>query len=63
MVNIAINDYYSNKLKICKGIISISVSVREELDTIKDAEMHSFTDHDNADSERATTSTKGRLEA
>ncbi len=63
MVNLAINDYYDNKLKINKGIISLSASRREELNTAMDAEMHSFTDHDTVNSERATTSMKRRLEA
>ncbi len=63
MVNLAINDYYNQKLIITNGNISMSVSEREELDTTMDAEMHSFTDHDNADSERTITSKKRRLEA
>ncbi|MHA1185868.1 MAG: hypothetical protein ACTSXA_03180 [Candidatus Heimdallarchaeota archaeon] len=46
MVNLAINDYHNNKIKITKGIISISTSKRGELATVMDAEMHSFTDHE-----------------
>lgn len=63
MVNIAINDYYSKRLKVNKGNISLSASVRGKLDTAMDAERHSFTDHDNANSESPTNSKKRRLEA
>ncbi len=63
MVNLAINDYYDGRLIMENGNISLSASKREELDTAMDAEMHSFADHDNANSERATTSKKRRLEA
>ena len=63
MLNLAINDYYDKKLKITNGTISLSASGREELETAKDAEKRSFPDHDTADSERATTSKKRRLEA
>ena len=63
MVNLAINDYYNEKLKITKGIISLSASNGEELFTATDAEMHSFTDHINANLERATTSKMRRLKA
>jgi len=63
MVNLAINDYYDGKLKISKGKISLSASKRGELVTAMDAETHSFPNHDTANSERATTSKKRRLEA
>ncbi|MHA1124881.1 MAG: hypothetical protein ACTSO7_06535 [Candidatus Heimdallarchaeota archaeon] len=56
MVNLTVNDYYDKKLTITKGKISLSASGRDELKTAMDAEMHSFTDHDTVNSERATTS-------
>ncbi len=46
MLNLAINDSYNKRLKITKRIISLSVSNREELDTINDVEMYSITDRD-----------------
>jgi len=46
MVNLAINDFCNSKLKVTKGIISLSASEREELNTATDAEMHSFPDHE-----------------
>jgi hypothetical protein len=57
MVNLAINDYYDKKLVIKKGKIiierkdykeeiSTTTSEREELVTVKDAEMHSIPDHE-----------------
>ncbi|MHA1186558.1 MAG: hypothetical protein ACTSXA_07900 [Candidatus Heimdallarchaeota archaeon] len=46
MVNLAINDYHNNKIKIHNGIISLSTSKREDFATVMDAEMHSFPDHE-----------------
>jgi hypothetical protein len=51
MVNLAINDYYNKRLKISNGNISLSASKREVLATAMGAEMHSLSDHDNADLE------------
>ncbi|NHK30762.1 MAG: hypothetical protein FK730_05385 [Asgard group archaeon] len=51
MVNLAINDYYNKRLKISNGNISLSASNRDALATAMDAEMHSLSDHDNADLE------------
>ena len=62
MVNLALNNYYDGKIEIKSGIISLSASERDTLNTAMDAEMHSFTDHDTANSKRTTTSLKRRLE-
>ena len=68
MANLAINDYLSGKLKldnnkfIIERKISTTTSEREEeLDTVKDAEMHQSMTMSNANLERTTTSKKRRL--
>ncbi|MHA1185659.1 MAG: hypothetical protein ACTSXA_04570 [Candidatus Heimdallarchaeota archaeon] len=72
MVNLAINDFYNKTLKLKNGIITIkrknykgnistSTSERESLFTVIDAEMHSTTSMNNANSERAPISKKRRL--
>ncbi len=61
MVNLAINDFYDEKLKISDDTISLSASDQDALVTATDAEMHAFLTMSNANSERATTSKKRRL--
>jgi hypothetical protein len=46
MVNLEINDYYSKRIKVRNGIISLSTSNRDALVIVTDAETHTFSDHE-----------------